>query len=81
MMNEPIDPITLVGKRVLHNCGDPNCTLQGTVIDVIPNPDQPLNAKPLEWFVVVKFDPHNDLPEDYDSTQPFPMSMIKVIDE
>lgn len=69
----------LVGKRVRHNCDDPECTLQGVVMDVIPNPDKPLDGESLEWCVVVKFDAHKDLPPGI--SQAFPLSDIKVIED
>ena len=71
----------LVGKRVRHNCDDPDCSLKGVVVDVIPNPVKSLNKEPLEWWVVVKFDPNDDLSLNYDPNQPFPINMIKVIED
>lgn len=69
----------LVGKRVRHNCDDPHCTLQGTIIDLVPNPDKVVRGEHTEWLAVVKFDPHETLPEDY--TQPVSLSMVKVIED
>ena len=69
----------LVGKRVKHDCGDPNCTLTGIVMDVVFQPDKSLRGKQSDWWAVVKFDPHEGLPLDY--TQPFPVSRVKVIEE
>lgn len=69
----------LIGKRVRHNCEDPTCTLQGVVMEVTPNPDKSLDGELLEWFVVVKFDAHEELPAGI--SQAFPLSEIKVIEE
>ena len=69
----------LVGKRVKHNCDDPDCTLQGIVLDVVYSPGKSLSGEDSDWWVVVKFDPHEGLPLDY--TQPFPVSEVKVIED
>ena len=69
----------LIGKRVRHNCQDPNCTLQGVILDIVPDPDKPLNEAPLQWRAVVKFDPHKGLPKDY--TDALPLSEIRVVDD
>ncbi len=69
----------LVGKRVKHSCGDPRCTLQGIVMEVVYNPDKSLKGEQSDWWAVVKFDPHESIPLDY--TQPFPVSKVKVIED
>ena len=79
MMNEPIDPITLVGKRVLHNCGNPNCQLRGTVLNVVSKLDTTLRGEVAIWWIVVQWDAIDNVPRGY--IQPVPLSKIKVIEE
>jgi len=69
----------LIGKRVRHNCDDPNCTLRGTVVDVVPDPAKVVRGEHAEWLAVVKFDPHETLPDDY--TQPVSVKEVKVIED
>ena len=68
----------LIGRRVRHNCEDPECTLRGVIRDIVPNPDKPLDGT-LEWFVVVRFDEREGLPAG--GSQAFPLSEVRVIEE
>ena len=73
-----IDPLALVGRRVKHNCGDPNCDLEGTVVDVKNHPYMSLRGEVAVWWPVVQWDAIGDVPTGY--TQAVPLSKIKVID-
>lgn len=77
-MCEAIDPITLVGRRVKHNCDDPNCELEGIVTRIIPVPSFSLRGEYSPYWIEVQWDGIGDVPQGY--RQSVPPSRIELIE-
>ena len=78
-MSEFTDHQELVGKRVRHNCGDPNCPLIGTVTQVVRAPDTSLRGEYSEYWAVVTWDGHVDVPHGH--VMPVAVSKVKLIED
>lgn len=67
----------LIGKRVRHVCEDPNCPLKGKVLKVVYLPDITKSGEYFEWWAVVRWEPHGNLPKGY--KQPVPINRVEMI--
>jgi len=78
-VSEFTDHQELVGKRVRHNCEDPNCPLVGTVTQVVRAPSTSLRGEYAEYWAIVNWDGHDNVPHGY--IQPVPINRVKLIED